>query len=270
MYCTYIVKAQAAPKNQTLKLNLPYEAIPCTILCHTAQTSFLRRDFWYLNRAASSPRALLNPFAPFSAGQRIVYVLYEHSYRICVSLRLQNKFSIWLLAKASSLLAFCEHWTNFDCATTDLDRIGSLSPTVSASPGRTWSTCGWAWNIFGYQLWWLQARLPFGSDNFLMKFCGFAFDTESKELKYQLDKKIILKCCMVWPNLNKMFVLFMAFATPCFKHFRFAKHQPKPFNHDSIMTCLNLSLSQKIGGQVERFMFMAGKLNKRSSLGQIW
>lgn len=160
MNVLYIVKVQAAPKNQTLKLRLPYDAIPCTIVCHTAQTSFLRRDFWYLNRAraASSPRALLNPFAPFSAGQRIVYVLYEHSYRICVSLRLQNKFSIWLLAKASSLLACCEHWTNFDCA-TDLARIGNYTwESNSVSVSRP-NVINWRLSM---EYFWLPALLPRG------------------------------------------------------------------------------------------------------------
>lgn len=80
MYVLYIVKAQAAPKNQTLKLSLPYEAIPCTILCHTAQTSFLRRDFWYLNRAASSPRALWTRLHPFP--------LANVSYTYCMSTRI--------------------------------------------------------------------------------------------------------------------------------------------------------------------------------------
>lgn len=123
-------------------------AIAGTIRCHTVpyiailllllfclQTSFLRRDFWYLKRdgarvrarAALSPRVLLNPFAPFFRWPtcRIRYVAPTLRIRIvviCVSLRLQKKikkykFTIWLLAKArAAFWHFVCIWTNFDCA----------------------------------------------------------------------------------------------------------------------------------------------------------
>lgn len=156
----FIVKAQSSPKkNQTLKLKsswvLPYQAPYAAIVY---QTSFLRRDFWYLNtgRAALLPRALLNPFAPFSAGQRVVYVL--RSYRIrCV---LYMRFSapakqIYYLTFGQSEQPFgilCI-WTNFDCA-TDLARIPAN--TAAAAAYESDQLC----NVFRANVINLRGKLP--------------------------------------------------------------------------------------------------------------
>lgn len=138
----FIVKAQPNIEVE-IELRLPKQAPYAAILCHTLpyscccfvyKTSFLRRDFWYLKRdgarvrarAALSPRALLNPFAPFFRWPtcRIRYIAPTLRIRIvvtCVSLRLQkNKtktnllFDFW--PKRAAFWHFVCIWTNFDCA----------------------------------------------------------------------------------------------------------------------------------------------------------